>query len=203
MQTNTKMKLFDTGQSIRVTRKRRVTVLMFSLLCIYSVTLSAKSEVHIENHWHSSFPQLLQVGEGRMTWFGFSIYSASLWTADGRFESLNRSLPLALQITYAKNISQEKLIETTLDQWRQLNISTEGQRHIWATQLSRIWPNVKPGDSIITVLTRRGETQFFDSHKRLGTISDPSFGPALLSIWLHPETTAPELRAKLIGHQGG
>ena len=60
-------------------------------------------------------------------------------------------------------------------------------------------PTVEPGERIVTVLGEDGATRFYGSRGYLGTIEDPGFGPALLGIWLHPETRVADLRADLIG----
>ena len=210
MQSHNKHKTTCTGQyTRRVKHELGAAALIFSLLVTYATFAPAKDEISLAEPfatvhiWRDDFPQLIQVGEGVMTWFGFSIYRASLWSHNGRYESLTRSRPLALHITYEKNISRDKLIETTLDQWSRLNISNKSQRDVWARKLRRIWPDVKPGDSITTVLNLQGHTEFFNNARQLETITDTEFGPALLSIWLHPKTTASDLRAKLIGIQKG
>ena len=48
---------------------------------------------------------LQPVGTGTIRWFGFTIYDASLFTASGNFSNVTDSLPVALHITYQKNIN--------------------------------------------------------------------------------------------------
>jgi hypothetical protein len=169
---------------------------------------------------------LTKVGEGRMKWFGFSLYKASLWTQDGvylgmpvtprakrdaMFSSATSdaagyhpySLPVALHIVYEKNISRETLIVTTLKEWRRLKIFNAVQHRQWVKLLRHIWPDVEPGDSITTVVQDNGHTRFLVNGREGGTVTDPRFGPALLAIWLHPQTRAAQLRAHLLGLQGG
>ena len=61
----------------------------------------------------TGFPSLYVVGHGRLTWFGLSIYQASLWTATGDYQNLNESIPIALTITYQKNIASDALAQRT------------------------------------------------------------------------------------------
>jgi hypothetical protein len=104
---------------------------------------------------------------------------------------------------YEKNISSETLVDTTLKEWRRLNIFDDSRRQFYAQQLRRLWPDVKPGDSITTVMNNNEQTIFLVNGREVGRISDKHFGPALLAIWLHPETRATGLRADLIGLKGG
>ena len=41
--------------------------------------------------------------------------------------------------------------------------------------------------------------RFFHDGKPLGAIADPEFSRAFFSIWLAPSTSAPDLRAALLG----
>jgi hypothetical protein len=104
---------------------------------------------------------------------------------------------------YEKNISCEILVKTTIKEWRRLKIFTESQYLHFAPQLRSIWPDVKPGDSITTLIDNNQHTIFFVNGREAGKIIDTAFGPALLAVWLHPKTRAANLRADLIGLQGG
>ena len=41
--------------------------------------------------------------------------------------------------------------------------------------------------------------EFFYRDASIGTIEDPQFARAFFSIWLDPRTSAPDLRAALLG----
>jgi len=167
---------------------------------------------------------LSMVGEGALTWLGFSIYKASLWTQNGTYhgthiersadqkpltpsiqksKDLDYSLPMALHIVYEKNLSSEILVRSTIKEWRRLKILSEGQKRDYAAQLRRIWPDVEPGDSITAVIDNSQHTIFLVNGRETGKITDSHFGPSLLAVWLHPKTRASSLRAELIGLQGG
>jgi hypothetical protein len=48
-------------------------------------------------------------------------------------------------------------------------------------------------------LAQDGVTIFFRDGAEIGRISDPDFGRAFFNIWLSQRTSAPELRAQLLG----
>jgi len=145
---------------------------------------------------------LTEVGRGELTWFGFSVYDAHLYTASGEFSGFDKP-PVALEIRYERNIESRQLVETTRKEWRRLagalGLSEPERTQRWLADVGRIWPDVGPGDRIVTVLGADGVTRFFGTQGFLGTVADPEFGPALLGIWLHPETRVGDLRADLIG----
>ena len=149
----------------------------------------------------TGFPSLYAVGHGRLTWFGLSIYQASLWTATGDYQNLNESIPIALTITYQKNIASDALAQRTIEEWSQLGIFDKDTRAAWGQRLSQIWPDVVPGDSITTLVTAAKKTQFYHNNALLTVLDDPTFGIALLSIWLDPNTSEPDLRAQLINQK--
>jgi hypothetical protein len=67
--------------------------------------------------------------------------------------------------------------------------------------VAQIWPDVSPGDSITTLVERDGPTRFFFNDEPIGVVADPDFGPALLTIWLHPASRSDKLRLALLGER--
>lgn len=149
----------------------------------------------------TSLPELISVGRGEMRWFGFLIYEATLSTSSGLFHTVDKSLPIALTLLYDKNISSEALAQRTLEEWEHLGKFNRETRQLWKQRLEQIWPNVKPGDKITTLVSKNNKTAFFHNNTLISVLDDPKFGTAFLSIWLDPNTSEPELRKKLIGKQ--
>jgi hypothetical protein len=176
--------------------QRAITSTIFMVL-LFSVTVLSFARP-VPQAVHTPTPLQL-VGEGSMTWFGFTLYDASLWTATGKYDQFQNDLPIALHITYDKNIAATKLAETTVEEWERLEFFDPQSRNKWGHKLSTIWPDVKPGDSITTLVTNEKHTIFYANDVLIGRINDENFSYALISIWLHPNTTAPTLRANLIG----
>ena len=210
MKTNNKIRKQQHNEAHKLTRDISVfyIVLFVVMMMIVPVRLvqadinlyvNQATETKTTNH----FPTLIAVGRGELTWFGLSIYHASLWTSTGEYQSVKHSLPIALTITYNKNIKSEALAKRTVEEWKQLGLFDDQRRKFWGQQLKQIWPNVTPGDSITTLVTANKKTRFYHNDKLLTELAEPTFGTALLSIWLDAETSEPHLRAKLIGQAGG
>ena len=146
---------------------------------------------------------LVEVGSGEMRWFGMEIYDARLLNSGEPFDGVEGAAPLALEITYRRNISSDRLVRSTEREWQRLSgelaLPEQARVKSWLAEMSEIWPDVVPGDVIIALVAVNGETHFHGSQGFLGTISDPEFGPAFLGIWLHPDTRAADLRAQLLG----
>ncbi|MFU8821460.1 MAG: chalcone isomerase family protein [Gammaproteobacteria bacterium] len=148
---------------------------------------------------------LVEVGGGELRWFGIEVYEARLLTGGGQYDGMAASGPQALEITYRRNISREQLVRTTEREWsrlsRELGLDSQIPVSGWLNELGAIWPDVVPGDRIIALVEPAGQTRFYGNESLLGSVEDPRFGPAFLGIWLHPETRAADLRARLIGER--
>ncbi len=142
---------------------------------------------------------LQQVGQGRLTWFGFGVYRASLWSADGKVPMANPGNPLALSLWYERAFSRDQLIDITRNEWERLALAPAETRETWARQLGAIWSDVGKGDNLTALVIPGSETRFYDGRRLLGRITDPGFGPAYVAIWLDERSAVADLRKALIG----
>ena len=134
------------------------------------------------------------IGEGEMKWLFWNIYQARLYSADGTYPPAQG--PIALSIRYQREITAAELIRATEEQWQHLKLDYPND---WPERLEKIWPSVKDGDSLTLRIEHSGKSNFYLNQKAIGSINDPNFGPTFLAIWMSPDTSRPELRAKLLG----
>jgi hypothetical protein len=146
--------------------------------------------------------QLQKVGDGRLSWLGFPIYHASLWTQDGRYDGFSPGEPVALSLWYERSFSRDQLIDITDKAWGKLGMA-ETRRQDWLAELRRVFRDVAPGHNMTVVVLPGERTRFFDHRGLLGEVSDVDFGPAFLSIWLDPRSPVRDLRVQLIGGDAG
>lgn len=146
-------------------------------------------------------------GEATLSWLGLKIYDATLWTESGDFATRGFDQRIALRIEYHRSIPARRLVTTTRNEWKELahqpGVPDLNRADAWLAEAASIWPDVEPGDFILTIVEPGGASRFYGPKGLLGTIDDPAFGPAFLSIWLHPATSRPELRTALIGGPTG
>ena len=136
---------------------------------------------------------LRQWGSGEMTWFGFSLYRATLWVAGESPESSTT----ALQLDYLRDIPRERLVQTSLDEMRRLGAS-EGELQRWKPELERVFPDVKAGDCIVGVHRSDGGARFYYGDTVSGEVDDPEFARRFFAIWLDAQSRSPDLRAALL-----
>ncbi len=153
-------------------------------------------------------PGWRQWGSGEMTWFGISLYRATLWVAGADADSGNlpgnlpSNAPIALQLDYRRDIPRERLVQSSLDEMRRLG-ADEAQLARWATDLRRVFPDVKVGDSIVGVHHPGRGASFYHRGQASGEIADAEFARRFFAIWLDPETRSPSVRAALLKRPPG
>jgi hypothetical protein len=141
---------------------------------------------------------LTKLGEGKLRWFGLSIYTASLWSNSETSLGNFYENPVLLTISYDRNISKDRILQTTRQEWERLDGVFDEREALWIESLTRIFPDVKAGDQISSLVLPDGQTHFFLGKQEIGRVDDAEFGPAFLSIWLDPNTRSKPVRAKLL-----
>ena len=141
---------------------------------------------------------LIKLGEGKLRWFGFPIYTASLWSETGASLQDMYSQPVMLELDYDRDLSKEQIIKSTREEWKRVNMVYPEREAVWLESLANILPNISAGDRLSSRVTPAGETCFYLDGQKIGRVSDAKFGPAFLSIWLDSQTRSRSLRAKLL-----
>jgi len=178
--------------------KTTLTIATFFALTV-SALASATNPKDLDN-WSS----WSQVGQAQLTMIFFDIYESSLLSPTGEY-LLGQDItphPLALSITYQRDISKKQLLDATVEQWQKLGF----ERRItmeWESRLEYIFPDIKKGNNL-TYVTDGYTGKFYYSKRQftqqlIGSIEEEALNDAFLAIWLSPETDYPRLRERLIG----
>jgi hypothetical protein len=141
---------------------------------------------------------LMKFGEGKQKWFGLSIYTASLWgDSDSTLPEIYDN-QVMLSINYTRDISSSRILETTRQEWKQLDGELDSREEAWIGYLAAFFPDINAGDQISSLVIPGEETRFYLGNEEIGRVRDAEFGPAFLAIWLDPNTSAKPLRTKLL-----
>lgn len=136
-------------------------------------------------------------GSGEFRRFGFLIYEATLWAA----KTAPLQPPLALALTYRRAIAGRDIAQASVEQMRRFN-GDEARLASWGEQLTRLFPDVDPGDRVVG-LQLPDRARFFHNDRALGEVEGAAFAASFFAIWLDERTSAPELRAALLRPPGG
>ncbi|MEX0336613.1 chalcone isomerase family protein [Vibrio tubiashii] len=176
-----------------------ITVITAFLVLTGNVFASESSRHNVESwkNWSS-------VGQAQLTMFFFDIYESQLLTPNGGYVVAQDITPhpLALSITYQRDISQQQLLDVTVEQWEKLGYE-QTDTSKWASRLENIFPDIKEGNNL-TYVTDGYTGNFYYSKPQanqqlIGSIEEEAFNDAFLAIWLSPNTEYPGLRERLIG----
>lgn len=139
------------------------------------------------------------VGEGEYSWFGLRVYHASFATETGRFSDWTDTERARFEIYYHRDVSASKLVDIAREEWDRLGVDAPPR---WFGWLRQLLPDVRAGDTLACLVLPDERTVFYHNGEKTGEVAEPEFGPAFLSIWLHPEARAADLRRALLGESG-
>jgi len=141
-------------------------------------------------------PGLKQRGAGTFRWFGLEVYAATLWSRGG---PPDHGQPFAIALRYSRTLKGTAIAERSVEEMRNLEAGTPEQLRTWGAAMANLFPDVSKGTSLVGLNVPGEGARFYHDGRPIGTIPGGEFSRAFFSIWLHPKTSAPALRASLLG----
>lgn len=169
--------------------KRLDTLIITLTLSTITPMSLAKEPPHIK----SMMGQVQLQGLGRLNFWGFHVYDANLYRGAAK-----DSQEFALELKYQRAFSGEAIANRTAEEMKNMGVA-DVQAASWGKELASILPNVEPGQTIAAVYTPKQGTSFFYEGKKISQIPGADFAKAFFGIWLDAKTSAPKLRAELLG----
>ncbi|UDF02617.1 chalcone isomerase family protein [Asticcacaulis sp. AND118] len=170
--------------------KRRDIVASVCTLPLWLGAAAARAELPAE------VPDGKLVGRGRYSVLGMSIFDASLYAPNGRYDPQK---PFALRLDYLKSFSAKHIVDHTVAEIRKQGFSDKPRLEEWRRQMTAIFPDIRSGAYITGIRSAEGHAQFIHNGRRIGAIRDPQFTRLFFDIWLGSRTSSKTLRAKLLG----
>ena len=144
-------------------------------------------------------------GQGTYSVLGFKIYDARLWVSPGfRAPDYARGA-LALALAYRRAFTAQAIAQRSIDEMRRVGDFSDAQAQRWQAALQAALPDVSAGDTLLG-LHRPGQgAEFWRGAQATGRVADAEFSRLFFGIWLHPKTSAPDLRLALLARvaEGG
>ena len=132
-------------------------------------------------------------GSGRLTWFGLHVYDAAFY----RVGTLS-SPDFALNLRYQKSFSGTAIANRSAEEMKRIGVP-EAQAVLWGKELNNFLPNVESGQTLTAIYSPKQGTTFYHDGKQIAQVPGTEFSKAFFGIWLDPKTSAPKLRAELLG----
>ena len=169
----------------------------------FLILISAASDVAAQSNAHrplpppvlSQAPGIQPLGKGRHTWSGIQMYDATLWIVGPRW---SESQPHALDIEPNRAVPSDTLVSNAIAEMRSLKVGDERKLKAWQAEMKQVIPNVKQGDQVVIFCSDANHTIVYLNDKSVGKVDDPSFCPAVMSVWLHPQTKHQSMRKSLL-----
>jgi len=147
----------------------------------------------------AELPSARLQGSARMRFLGLRVYDVHLFTATKAAAPDWASVPLALEIEYARGLDGARIAERSLEEMRRQAEIDAARAERWLVAMKGLFPSVKDGDRL-TGVHRPGESaRFFFNGGFQGEVRDAEFARLFFGIWLSPRTSEPALRAALLG----
>ena len=179
-------------------RNRLSLKLLRVLVCLALIAgHPARADDAGNGEWRHDVPGAVAIGGGDLRWFGLRIYHAALWSGQRPFDPAAR---FALQLTYYRSISRERLVQTSVDEMRRLGIAPDAALlEQWQAKLRQAFVDVEPGDQLIGVSLPGHGMRLYDRRKLVADIPDPLLAQAFFGIWLNEASRDQGLRRQLLG----
>ena len=138
------------------------------------------------------------VGSARLRVWGFEVYDVRLKAGAGFDSARFAEQPLALELSYLRNLKGSDIAERSLDEMRNLEPIDPAQAALWLAAMRSLFPDVKKGDRITGVHQPGRGALFYLNDRLLGEVADPRFSRLFFGIWLSLKTSQPAMRETLL-----
>ncbi len=186
-------------------KNRRQTLslaLLISLFCVQQLGAQTKTldadPVKIKRlQPYLQTPNL--IGQGKLTYWGFDVYVASLWASENSVNAEQWQMQrIALELNYLRDFKGADIAKSSMDQIKAQSPLTTSKATLWLKTLEGIFPNINKGQTLVGIYIPNVGAQFLQENALIGEIKDIELATRFFDIWLSPQTSAPQLRKRLI-----
>jgi hypothetical protein len=85
-----------------------------------------------------------------------------------------------------------------MDEMSRLKLGDAAQLVAWRQELKRLMPSVRPGDQVVVFCPSEAKTLVYYNGRSQGEVDDPTLCPAIMNVWLHPDSQSKEMRKSLL-----
>ena len=139
------------------------------------------------------------IGQGKYTYWGFDVYVVSLWAAEPALNAEQwQTQRVALELNYLRDFKGADIAKRSIDEIHTQSPLSKNKASTWLKVLEDIFPNVSKGQTLTGIYMPNTGAVFLYDDTLQGEIKDLEFAKRFFDIWLSPQTSAPELRKRLL-----
>ena len=147
---------------------------------------------------NTDLPGALWAGTGRMRYFTFNVYDATLWVAPGFSAKQYAQSAFALDLSYLRSLDGHAIAQRSLVEMRRGATLTPVQEQRWLAAMQQAFPDVKAGDHITGLHQPGVGASFWFNGASRTMVADTEFSRLFFGIWLAESTSEPRLRTALL-----
>jgi len=139
------------------------------------------------------------IGQGNYTYWGFDVYVASLWASDSNVNAEQwQTQRIALELSYLRDFKGIDIAKSSIDEIHAQSPLPKSKATLWLKTLEDIFPNIKKGQTLVGIYIPNVGAQFLYETALIGEIKDLELAKRFFDIWLSQQTSAPQLRKRLL-----
>jgi len=139
------------------------------------------------------------IGQGKYTYWGFDVYVASLWASDSNVNAEQwQTQRIALELSYLRDFKGIDIAKSSIDEIHTQSPLPKSKATLWLKTLEDIFPNIKKGQTLVGIYIPNVGAQFLYETALIGEIKDLELTKRFFDIWLSQQTSAPQLRKRLL-----
>jgi len=194
----------ESALRVRVSRRNLLLAVAATALPLHAV---AQQAPEVPASIAALLPDARLSGRGEFRYFGFLVYTATLWVGSQGLGPSLGTAPFALQLRYARSLKGADIAARSEEEMRKLGEGSPQQRAAWLQAMQQLFPDVQDGNTLTGVFTpasgaQTAQTRFYFNGTLRGAVPGAAFARAFFSIWLSPQTPAPGLRDDLLANAG-
>jgi hypothetical protein len=174
---------------------RLATILLVLISATLAIAASPGGARPLPPQVVAKAPGMHPFGKGRHSWWGIRMYDATLWIVGPQWSA---TAPHALDIEPGRDVAADILVKNAIAEMRDLKVGDQRQLGIWQAEMKKLIPNVRQGDQVVIFCSATNRTLSYLNNSSIAAVDDPSFCPAIMSVWLHPQTKHQAMRRSLL-----
>jgi hypothetical protein len=147
----------------------------------------------------AALPGAQALGAATLRFLGLDIYAARLWVPSGFQADAYAQSPLALELTYFRALSGQRIAERSLKEMRRQATRGAAQEQAWLDAMLLAFADVKVGDRFTGLHTPGVGARFWFNGVERTAVRDAEFSRLFFGIWLSDAGSEPQMRASLLG----
>ena len=143
-------------------------------------------------------------GKATYRFFLIDVYVATLMKDPVKYMNVDLSSNwenkknILLQLDYKISAKGKDIADRSMDEMKKQSELTNKDASSWLSQMTDLFPDVKPGDSITGIYNQLGHTEFYFNQTYLGSITSDAFSRHFFRIWLSDDSSSPKFTKKLL-----